>query len=136
MFWAMKKKCRLKRMESREMCVFFIVKSTNFAKKIGNFRPNKFRTYKIGRKKNVMKFWAMKKKWRLKERNQEKCVFFKIVISTNFAKKKFGKFRPNLGHTKLGGKKNVVFWAMEKRRLKERNPTGKGREGRKQGGRR
>jgi hypothetical protein len=26
----------------------------------------------------------------------------------------------------------MKFWAMEKRRLKERNPTGKGREGRKE----
>jgi hypothetical protein len=28
----------------------------------------------------------------------------------------------------------MFFWAMGKRRLKERNPTGKGREGRKQKG--
>jgi hypothetical protein len=37
LFWAMKKKCRLKRMESGEMCVFSIVKSTNFAKTLENF---------------------------------------------------------------------------------------------------
>ncbi len=61
-------------MESGEMCVFSIVKSTNFAKTLENAAQiSDIQNWE--EKKNVM-FWAMKKKLRLKERNQEKCVFF------------------------------------------------------------
>jgi hypothetical protein len=88
MLWAMKKKCRLKRIESGEMCVLYC-KIDKFCQNFGKCRPN-FGHTKLGGKKNVM-FWAMKKKWRLKERNQEKRVFFYCNIDY-FCQKKLEIF--------------------------------------------
>jgi hypothetical protein len=61
-------------MESGEMCVFSIVKSTNFAKTLENAAEiSDIQNWEEKKKRDVP---GNEKKLRLKERNQEKCVFF------------------------------------------------------------